>query len=260
MIDFFIQTPEQKIYIFKNEGVGYEVFMIVLSIAISLSGIAYVIWSNKLLIRHKKNIENRFSSLEKVDLKWLQFLTWGLGAIWIIVVFSEGGPAIYLALVVFIFLIGFLGIRQEKIFSSSAIVKNGSTITVEKRKEKYAKSGLKKDTSDVVYKKLIDLMTTGLVYKNRELTIGTLASKLEVHPNHLSQIINELEGKNFYDFVNTYRVNEFKRIVRFPENQNITLLALAHDCGFNSKSSFNRYFKKATGQTPSQYFSNISEL
>jgi AraC-like DNA-binding protein len=64
---------------------------------------------------------------------------------------------------------------------------------------------------------------------------------------------------NFYDFVNRYRLEEFKKLASDPKNRQFTMLALAFDCGFNSKSSFNRYFKKATGQTPSQYFTALSK-
>ena len=86
-----------------------------------------------------------------------------------------------------------------------------------------------------------------------------MAAKLGVHPNYLSQVINQRENKNFYDFVNTYRVAEFKRLISMPRNQHLTLLSVAFDCGFNSKSSFNRYFKKATGQTPSEYFTSLTK-
>ncbi len=80
-----------------------------------------------------------------------------------------------------------------------------------------------------------------------------MALELGTHPNYLSQIINEKEGKSFYDFVNSFRVEEFKRLVKDSKNKQFTLLALAYDCGFNSKSSFNRYFKKNTGKTPSEF-------
>ena len=69
--------------------------------------------------------------------------------------------------------------------------------------------------------------------------------------------VNKKVGKNFYDFVNQYRLEEFKRLLSDPKNRNLTLLSLAIDCGFNSKSSFNRHFKKVTGQTPSQYFAAL---
>jgi AraC-like DNA-binding protein len=80
-----------------------------------------------------------------------------------------------------------------------------------------------------------------------------LAQSLNVHPNNLSQVINTFEGKTFFDYVNQKRIEEFKRIVSLPENQKFTLLALAHDCGFNSKTSFNRNFKNCTGLSPSEY-------
>ena len=96
------------------------------------------------------------------------------------------------------------------------------------------------------------------LFKNNELLINDLAAKLDIHPNYLSQVINEKEGKNFYEFVNSYRLKEFKRLIALPEYKRFTLLSVAFECGFNSKSSFNRYFKKETGQTPSQYFALIS--
>ena len=84
-----------------------------------------------------------------------------------------------------------------------------------------------------------------------------LARRLNTHPNYLSQVINEKEGKNLYDYVNTLRIEEFIKLVSQPHNQNLTLLSLAYECGFNSKSSFNRYFKKTTGQSPSEYLKQL---
>ena len=91
------------------------------------------------------------------------------------------------------------------------------------------------------------------LYKNSELTLADLSQKLNVHPNVLSQVINSAEQKNFYDYVNHLRVEEFKTIILLPENQKFTLLSIAFECGFNSKTAFNRNFKKATGFSPSEY-------
>jgi len=272
LASFFMRPAIEKIEVFKNQGAGYEGFMLVLSISISLSGVLYVIWSNVLLGRHKRNILNQFSDIQKVDLKWLQLLTWGMGGIWIIVIFSERGLAIFLALIVFIFLIAFFGIRQGTIVTvvdpfkaeedKRSIIKKVKTADKEiaaadSSKVKYAKSGLNAVASAKLYSELLGLMNDEMMYQKAELSIGELADRLAVHPNYLSQIINERKGKNFYEFVNAYRIEEFKRLVAIPENQKLTLLSLAYDCGFNSKSSFNRYFKKASGQTPSQYFTSI---
>ena len=122
------------------------------------------------------------------------------------------------------------------------------------QKEKYQKSGLTDELSESLHQKLMRLMQEEALYKKSDISIGELAERLGIHPNYLSQIINEREGKNFYEFVNTFRIEEFKRLIAIPKNQQLTLLSIAFDCGFNSKSSFNRFFKKATGQTPSEYF------
>jgi AraC-like DNA-binding protein len=251
---FFYGLPSaEKIFVFRSDGVGFETFSLVVSIAINISGVAYVIWSIWLLQKHKKNILNQFSDIEKIDLNWLRLLTWGLGVLWLVVIFFDG-PYIFGGVVVFVFLIGFFGNKQGTIFTS-----NTPPPIDESPKEKYAKSGLKDDHSDELYHKLTALMKEEALYKNGEISIGDIASKLEVHPNYLSQVINEREEKNFYDFINSYRIEEFKRLLAIPKNQNFTLLALAYDCGFNSKSSFNRYFKKATEQTPSQYFTMVTQ-
>lgn len=91
------------------------------------------------------------------------------------------------------------------------------------------------------------------LFLNPELTLTQLAEALAVHPHHLSQVINSQEAKTFYDFINTWRVNQFKKIAAEPANQKYTLLALAFECGFNSKTAFYRNFKNLTGQSPTQY-------
>ena len=90
-------------------------------------------------------------------------------------------------------------------------------------------------------------------YIDGKLSLKQVAQKMEISTNYLSQVINENLKKNFFDFVNEYRVNLVKQKMKDPTNSQYTLLALAYDCGFNSKSSFNVIFKKNTGLTPSQY-------
>lgn len=97
------------------------------------------------------------------------------------------------------------------------------------------------------------MMQEQQLFKNSELPLTGLAERLGTHPNYLSQFINEKEGKNFYDYVNLMRVNAFLKMAIISENQRFTILSLAFECGFNSKSAFNRYFKKTTGQLPSEY-------
>lgn len=252
LIPFFILPPEQKIQIYKNQGAGYELFNMIKSFVLSFSGMFYVVWSAMLLRKHRNNIREQFSDLHNVNLQWLQVLTIGLGSIWFLVIVFGSDTLIFEAVVIFIFFIGFFGVRQTDIFTQSEVLSNDI-----EQKNKYAKSGLTEEASEKLHSQLLQLMKEEELFKKSDLSISELSSKLDVHPNYLSQIINQKEGKNFYDFVNMYRIEEFKRLITIPKNQQLTLLSLAYDCGFNSKSSFNRYFKKATGQTPSEYFTAL---
>ena len=104
------------------------------------------------------------------------------------------------------------------------------------------------------------MMVHDKLYTNPELSLNELALKLNIPPNYLSQIINEKCGKTFYDYINECRVEEFKKRIILPENRQFTLMTVAYACGFNSKSSFNRYFKKITELTPSQYIKELKRI
>ena len=95
------------------------------------------------------------------------------------------------------------------------------------------------------------------LFKDPELNLGQLAGNLNVHSNVLSQVINSFENKSFYDYINGLRIEEFKTLVADPVNRQYTLLSLAYECGFNSKTAFNRNFKKVTALSPSEYLSQI---
>jgi len=253
LITFFILPADQKIWVYRNHGAGHELFNILRVYAIMLSGIFYVTWSAVLLKRHRKKIRDQFSDLVKVNLQWLQILTVGLGGIWFLVIFFHNEILVLAGMVLFVFLIGFFGIRQADIFTPGRLPAEG-----EEQRKKYPKSGLTEEVSGELHQELKRLMTEEALYKKSDLSIDDLSSKLGVHPNYLSQIINQKEEKNFYDFVNTYRLEEFQRLIAAQKNQQFTLLALAYDCGFSSKSSFNRYFKRATGRTPSEYLTTLT--
>lgn len=252
LLNFLMLPVDQKIFVYQNRGVGYETFSIVKWYAIAVSGIAYVVASTILLRRHARRIRERFSNLDRINLRWLQFLTIGLGGIWFLVIFFSGDALVFIGVVVFVFLIGFFGIRQTVIISPSVPADEGEM------KQKYRKSGLTPDAAKELHQKLMSLMADEGLFKNSDLSITDLSSRLGVHPNYLSQTINQTEGKNFYDFVNAFRVEEFKRLIARGRHRQFTLLTLAHECGFSSKTSFNRCFKKATGLTPSEYLAQRS--
>lgn len=123
--------------------------------------------------------------------------------------------------------------------------------------EKYKNSGMVKDVASKLYATLLKTMDEQKPYLDPQLSLSRLAKLLDISPNLLSQIINQEAQVNFHDFVNSYRVQEF--IEKASKNKNFSLLALALDSGFNSKSSFNNIFKKQKGVTPSKFLSKALE-
>ena len=104
---------------------------------------------------------------------------------------------------------------------------------------------------------LKQLMAEKKPYLDPNLTLRDLAQLLEIPSNHLSQLLNEGFDKNFAEYVNSYRVESFKSKVADPTQQHLTILALAYDSGFNSKTVFNTFFKKMTGKTPKTYWKEV---
>jgi AraC-like DNA-binding protein len=262
LIPFFALPTEQKIYVFKNQGIGYETFNMLRDFANITSGVVYVILSSLALWKHRISIVHQFSSIDKINLRWLQYLIYWIGAIWIFV-FIGDEYLIFGAAVLFTLFIGFFGIRQVGIFHSFDQVspreaqRDESEEVLERRK--YQKSGLNSESSSTLHRDLSRLMNTEKVFRESELSLADLARRLNTQPNYLSQVINEREGKNFYDYINSLRVEEFMSLVASPDSRKYTLLGLAQECGFNSKSSFNRYFKKVTGKSPSEFMQTVSE-
>jgi putative ABC transport system permease protein len=96
-------------------------------------------------------------------------------------------------------------------------------------------------------------MKVNRFYLDAELSLGTLAKVLDMSIHELSKIINTGLRKNFNDFVNEFRIQDVARKMRDPAYDRMTLLGIAYDCGFNSKTTFNRAFKQVTGKSPAQY-------
>lgn len=90
-------------------------------------------------------------------------------------------------------------------------------------------------------------------YLNPSLSLRTLADYIDIHPNQLSYMLNEFVGKNFNQFINHYRIERFKSLIKDDSNSHISIIGLAYESGFNSKTVFNTAFKKELGITPKEY-------
>ena len=101
--------------------------------------------------------------------------------------------------------------------------------------------------------KLLQLIEKEQPYLDPDLSLRLLAQQLQLHPNQLSWLLNAGFGKNFNEFINYYRLEAFKQAAKDPQNSSLTIMSIAYDCGFNSKTVFNTYFKKKMGMTPKQF-------
>lgn len=123
--------------------------------------------------------------------------------------------------------------------------------------KKYQKSPLSPDEMAFYHQRLQRYLQQQQPYLEPDLNLRRLAHMIDLHPNYLSQLLNERIGQNFNEFINTFRLEVFKEKVHDPANHHLTILALAYDSGFNSKTVFNTFFKKNMGMTPRQYYKKI---
>ena len=216
---------------------------------------AYVIMSLRLIFKYRRLIKQAFSDVEEKQLTWLRnlifayfflsplviafrILDWHIEVMFLI--------SIYLSVINY--LIGFYFLKYQEIYSdvNEAI----------KKTIKYERSGLTKEKAEVLKEEVANLVESKSIYTEPKLTAKDLAEKLQISTHILSELLNGYFNQNFYDFINSRRVEEAKKILSDIESQNMTVLAVAFEVGFNSKSTFNSVFKKFTGMTPSQYKSS----
>ncbi len=249
----------EKLSFDNNPPLLFLFFLIITA----LSGTVYFLVTIKLFRKLDINIFNNFSNSKDVNLNWLRKLVFIFGIVWttlitITVIHHVFGmfsmvfctDGLFLSLSVFVILIGYYGLKQKVIFFAESIIVSGDSMEVQ---SKYSASRLKDSDAKLYVEKINYHMKLSKPYLNPDLTLLQLASDLGITPHVLSQIINDQYKLNFFDFVNQYRVQEFKEAVVNPKNKNYSLLGIAFECGFNSKSAFNRMFKKSTGLTPSQF-------
>lgn len=103
------------------------------------------------------------------------------------------------------------------------------------------------------HKLLRNYMQLNKPYLNTEINLTSLAEQLNIHHNLLSQVINQMENKNFFDYINTYRIEEAKLMLRSPKFNSFSVEGIGYECGFNTKATFYATFKKLTGFSPAEF-------
>jgi AraC-like DNA-binding protein len=257
---FYRHSPAEKVEMAKTESFVHTFiyqFLLVFMIIVIFS---YLISCIIILNKHKKNIENYFSNKSKIDMHWLKLVIFGAMFTYIVVytliilneyyhftTFKTSEAIGYCMATILVFIWGFYGIQQTQIFSSFKIG------YFEDDKVEMS------DNKDEDVNKLLMVMKTSKPFLDPELTIAKLSEISVVPVTKLSIILNSKFNKTFFDFVNTYRIEEFKTQLQKPENNNLTLLGISYNCGFNSKATFNRVFKNYLHITPKAYKSSIAK-
>jgi AraC-like DNA-binding protein len=145
-------------------------------------------------------------------------------------------------------------IAEQPVVEQGIVVAEGAVVVQEAvvAERRYEKSGLDGAKLDEYAATLMAYMEKSRIYLDSDLSLDELASRLKMSRHHLTQLLNDRLMKNFYSFINEYRIGVAIARLDDPEAE-VNILSLAFDCGFNSRSSFNNYFKKITGCTPSAY-------
>lgn len=216
--------------------------------------------------KHQQNLKSMLSySSAKYTLQWLiglsatfyisYVLVFIVGLMDILLNFMPFDPyeLSFLGLTIFAFLYGFYGVRQPGIFEEIVKPKADHVAAHKPYSKKYSRSGLKTDNVEGIKIAILEYMEKDKPYLDRELSINEVASDLNLPRHFVTEVINNHMGKNFYYLINEYRVKEVKKRLINPKYKNLTIMAIAYDSGFNSKSAFNTVFKDLTGKTPSQY-------
>lgn len=241
--------------------IEYRTLMIVQNVFIGLHGISFMILTLIILQQTSKKIKDSYSSIDEINLNWLKRITISV-LICLIIVFIHSitvqilhvnmfNPLLMIAIMLtgLIYIAGFLGLKQPEIFLLPIIKKN----------MKYKTSGLNSEIAESIKQRLLKILEDEKPFLESDLNITKLSDNLSISPSYLSQVINEKLGRNFYDLINFYRIEEAKRRLIDPVYKNLTVLSIAYDVGFNSKSTFNTSFKKYMNLTPSQYLKKYNQ-
>ena len=241
---FVIQQPQNR----------FDALWLIQQFGGIFSVLLYLFLSINLLSGYAKWVKNNYSDTHNRTLSWLQkpiilysiffFLWFTLRAVDVIYYHDSMRINIYYPFLILLSLttywIGTKGYLRSEIEVVGFAESNKTKLP------EYDDSEHIKD-----FKKLIQTMEAKKPYLHTDLNLAQLADLISINPRLLSKVINSQAKMNFYDFVNQYRIEAFKfNIIKYPDRK---ILDLAHDSGFNSKTTFNQLFKNKTGLTPTEY-------
>ncbi len=231
-----------------------------------VSLLLYLFLSLRLLRRYERWLTDNFSETSRLRLRWLRVLLLLLALVsgqWFVeIVLREFFGTYYRydysteLLGVVVFVIGVVGLRQADM-QAVQFVPDGEAEAPATDHLPAAAATPTAPPPTAPDPALLARITAALaddhLYQNPTLTLAELAAHLGLPPKSVSAAINAGFGRTFNDLVNGYRVAEVQRRLAAPDARRFTLLAIALDSGFNSKTTFNRIFKQVTGVAPSEF-------
>lgn len=230
-------------------------WLVVLILSV-LQMIAYVVAVVRLLRGHSARIKAAFSTIDRVNLGWLRrrlavyAAIWGVGLVLFAVVRLDAravglvGQFVFFLVALNTFATGYRAMHQPEIISGLPEAEPG---------RRYERSSLSPENAALYETRLRETMEREKLFLDPDLTLPKLARALDIPASHLSQVINERLGRNFFEFINGYRVDAAKQRLASPGSGQQKLVAIAFDSGFNSLATFNRVFKELAGRPPSDF-------
>ncbi|MEJ8561947.1 helix-turn-helix transcriptional regulator [Yoonia sp. GPGPB17] len=231
--------------------------LVVLEFLIHIQWLVCVAWIFRAQLNRLKDLRQHFASTQGMELRWVSLVAGAIGVYTLIsltdflAVILDHGALISeqldsLLILIVVTILALWGLRP-----SIGVARASQEIATENRGvPKYQKSALGVDQAERIARKLQAAMRDDKQYRNPNLTLSALSKHIGVTPNYVSQTLNERVGQSFFEFVNSWRVEEAIPLLLKGEN---TVLTIAYEVGFNSRSSFYTAFKVKTGQTPSGY-------
>lgn len=221
----------------------------------------YWFFSYKKLQTHQKNIRLFASNTEGVDLAWLRYFLGGVVAMILAWAsdMSQNTPLLnFLNALIYLsaaYFLAYFALKQGAIFSEKPqeIIEIKTIIEENEQPNSIKKQVINPEQISILKEKLTNLMVQEKPYLDSDLSLPKLANKMQLGTHELSYLINTGFEDNFFNFVNRYRVEESKRILMTPQYQHLSMVGIAFEAGFNSKTAFNTAFKKITGMSPSEF-------
>lgn len=248
-------VPGVLINVFDYLGVEMEIFVF-FDYLFNISILFYIL---KILKEHKDNVSHFYSDLEHKTLSWIKTIAYiylGFHFLWIIedIVSIQNEDIIEyfadLSSILTFFMVYWIGYNG---FSQSEIFKRKLFVVIEKEEISEKQTNIAFDKREKEFIRLKEIIAKEKLYVNRELNLRNLSEALEIKERELSKLINEHSKTNFYQFINGFRVSEFKKLLNSPKAKQLSILGLSEEAGFSSKSTFYAAFKAVEGVTPKQY-------